>query len=204
MKEERILSLDISTKTGWALLISSKEGCFPESAGRLTQISEPAGIYPENYVDWAYQCYGEISDLIDNTAPDVLIIEETSRGSKNNFSQKILEFIHFLVAKYIKETKIKSIYVMSEQWRRETGCKMSKQESVHNKQVRNYKKNNSSKIAYDEVGKRIGIIGRKHVNIRRANEVFGQYLPGPLKRKDEDMADSLMLGFAYHLRRIKQ
>lgn len=202
MIEERILALDVSTKTGWALLVSGKTLSL-ETYGQIPQIHEPEGAYPENYVDWATEIYLKIVDLIDNLAPDVLVIEETAAGSKNVFSQKILEWIHFLVAKFIKETRIRVIYFLTEQWRREVGCKMTKEESKHNKAVVAYKKANKAKVAYDEQGKRIGKLTRKHINIRRANEVFGEFFLEPLRKKDEDLADATLLGLAYHLRRIK-
>jgi hypothetical protein len=202
VKEERVLSLDISTKTGHCLLISGSD-LFLESHGQLAPIHMPDGLYPGSFIDWAYLVYKEILEVIDSTYPDVLVIEETSSGSKSVYSQKILEYIHFLVASFIKETGIKAVYIMSEQWRRETGCKMSKAESKHNKDVRDYKKNNKTKIAYNAEGKRIGILTRKHVNIRRANEVFGHFFKEPLRKKDEDLADSCLLGLSYHLRRLK-
>lgn len=203
MKPERILSLDISTKTGWALLVSGDE-LILESHGQIPQIHQPQEYsYPESFIVWATECYHKILQVIDDTAPDVLVIEETAAGSKAIYTQKILEFIHFLVAKFIKETKIKVIYFMTEQWRRDVGCKMTKEESKHNKQVSAYKKANETKIAYDEAGKRIGRKTRKHINIRRANEVFGEFLAVPLRKKDEDTADALLLAFAYHLRRLK-
>jgi len=203
MIEERVLALDVSTKTGFALLISGDVYRL-ESHGRLTQIHEPiTAVYPESYVDWAYSCYKEIEELIDQTAPDVLVIEETSKGSKNAMSQKILEFIHFLLARYIKETQIKAVYIMTESWRREIGCSMSKEEKERNKQVRKYKEKNKSKLAYDLNGKRIGLVGRKHVNIRRVNEIFKDFLKVPLRKKDEDEADALGLVICYHYRRVK-
>lgn len=202
MENERILSLDMSTKTGWALIVSTKDGPALEEYGQIPQIPEPAGKYPSNYVDWAYLCFGKIVELVDRLAPDTLVIEETASGSKNIYSQKILEYIHFLVAKMIKECQIKTVYMMTEQWRRETGCVMTKEEKKKNKQVRDYKKSHDVKIAYDIEGKRIGLTGRKHVNVRRANEVFGSFLKEPLRKKDEDTADSLLLGYAYHLRRV--
>jgi hypothetical protein len=204
MESERVLSLDVSSKTGYSLLISSSDGIELESYGTLPQIHVPEGIYPENFVDWVYLCHIEITNLIDSFAPDVLVIEETSAGSKSIYSQKFLEWTHFLLAKTIKESKIKNIYLMTEQWRRETGCLMSKDESKHNKEVKKYKDKNDTSIAYNADGKRIGRITRKHVNVRRANEVFGKYLKTPLRKKDEDTADSLLLGYCYHLRRMKQ
>lgn len=203
MIQERILSLDMSTKTGYASMVSGPNGIVLEAYGTVPQIHTPEGAYPETFVIWAYAVYEKIYELIDRFAPDVLVIEETAAGSKAIYTQKILEWIHFLLAKFIKETKIKAIYFMTEQWRRETGCLMTKEESKHNKKVRAYKDKNKSKIAYDENGKRIGRLTRKHINIRRANEVFGEFLAKPLRKKDEDTADSLLLGFSYHLRRMK-
>lgn len=204
MNRERILALDMSTKTGWATMISSESGVELIEYGQIKQIHTPDGAYPENFIDWAYSIYGDIVTIIDSQAPDVLVIEETASGSKSIYSQKILEWIHFLVAKTIKESKIKAVYLMTEQWRREVGCLMSKDESKHNKKVKEYKAKNKTSIAYDIDGKRIGKITRKHVNIRRANEVFGKFLKTPLRKKDEDTADSLLLGYCYHLRRIKK
>lgn len=203
MDSERILALDMSTKTGWALLVSNDTGCHLETNGQVKQLQAPDTPYPGSFVDWATACAEEVSKLIDDHAPDVLVIEETAAGSKSIYSQKILEWIHFLVAKMIKQCNIRVVYLMTEQWRRETGCLMSKAESKHNKDVKKYKEKNSTKIAYDIEGKRVGRITRKHVNVRRANEVFGKFLKTPLRQKDEDTADSLLLGYCYHLRRMK-
>jgi hypothetical protein len=193
----------MSTKTGWASMVSTDDGIQLEAYGTIPQIHTPDGIYPANFIEWAYLIFAGISELIDRYAPDTIVIEETAAGSKAIYTQKILEWIHFLVAKLIVDMGVKVVYLMTEQWRRETGCLMSKEESKHNKSVRDYKKKNETSIAYDIKGKRIGRITRKHVNIRRANEVFGEFLKTPLKKKDEDTADSLLLGYCYHLRRLK-
>lgn len=206
MLEERVLALDMSTKTGWACMLSTKNGIELEEYGTLHQIHEEdvSGEYPGKYVEWAYMCFGQIAELIDRFAPDVLVIEETVAGSKAVYTQKILEWIHFLVAKYIKETSIKAIYLLTGAWRSEVGSKMTKEESKHNKKVTAYKAaHGDTKVAYDESGKRIGKLTKKHINVRRANEVFGKFLKVPLKKKDEDTADSLLLGYCYHLRRMK-
>lgn len=203
MKDERVLALDMSTKTGWAFMISTKDGIELEAYGTIPQIHQPEGKYPASYVEWAYAVVGEIDQIIERFAPEVLVIEETVAGSKAVYTQKILEWIHFLVAKYIKETNIKAIYLLTGTWRSEVGCKMTKEESKHNKAVTKYKEDNKTSVAYGENGKRVGRLTKKHINIRRANEVFGEYLKTPLRKKDEDTADSLLLGYCYHLRRIK-
>jgi hypothetical protein len=204
VNDERVLTLDISSKTGWASLVSTKDGIELEAYGTLPAIHQPDGQYPQSMVDWAYLCYAEIMVLVDRFAPDVLVIEETVAGSKAVYTQKFLEWVHYLVAKFIKESNIKATYLLTGAWRSETGCLMTKEESKHNKAVKKYKEKNATSIAYDEKGKRIGRLTKKHINVRRANEVFGQYLKTPLKKKDEDTADSLLLGYCYHLRRIKQ
>lgn len=200
---DRVLSLDVSTKTGWALLVSNQESYSLEAWGAVPKTSEPGGRYPNNYVDWAYQCFGAIVKLIDDHRPNVLVIEETASGSKNLYSQKILEYTHFLIAKLIRDTGIKAIYLMTEEWRRLTGCQMSKEESKHNKEVKKFKDKNKTNIAYDANGKRIGKLTRKHINIRRANELFGSYFKTPLKKKDEDLADALLLAYAHHGKKTK-
>lgn len=201
--EERVLALDISTKTGWTLLVSGPVDYILEGYGKIKQLEMPDSPYPGSYVQWAYSCYEKILELIDQHHPDVLVIEETSSGSKDAHSQKILEFIHFLVAKLILETGIKSYYYMTEEWRRVVGCLMTKEEKKKNKLRSDIKKKTGAKLARDTNGKIIGKVSRKHVNVRRANEVFGEFLTVPLKMKDEDTADSLLLAYCYHVRKLK-
>ena len=202
---ERILALDISTKTGWSLLESDGKDFKLLDYGKIDKTSEPEGQYPINFVEWAESVVDEILSIISTQRPDVLVIEETASGSKSIYSQKILEWIHFLVANHIRNVhyKYKSVYLLTEQWRRETGCLMSKDESKRNKDVKKYKEKAGTNIAYDINGKRIGKITRKQVNVRRANEVFSKFLKEPLRQKDEDTADSLLLGYCYHLRKGK-
>jgi len=203
MSNERILALDVSTKTGWSLMDSDGKNFNLIIHGKIDKTSEPEGQYPNNFVAWASSIMDSIDEIIQEHKPDVLVIEETASGSKSIYSQKILEWIHFLLANEITTCHYKAVYLMTEQWRRETGCLMSKDESKHNKEVKKYKEKSGKNIAYDINGKRIGRITRKHVNIRRANEVFSQYLTEPLRKKDEDTADSLLLGYCYHLRKAK-
>lgn len=202
MDSERILTLDISSKTGYTLMVSSSSGIKFEGYGTLPAIHEPEGDYPCNYVIWANIVFIEINKLIQQYKPDCLVIEETVAGSKAVYTQKFLEWVHYLVACYIKESRIKATYLLTGAWRSEVGAKMTKEESKHNKYVREYKEKNSSKFAYDINGKRIGKLSKKHINIRRANEVFGHFFDKPLRKKDEDLCDSLLLGYCYHLRRL--
>jgi Holliday junction resolvasome RuvABC endonuclease subunit len=204
MDTKRILSIDLSTKTGWASVISSDVGIELEGYGMIPQIPQPNGPYPSCFIDWAYLVFNGIEGLIEKFRPDMLAIEETVAGSKAVYSQKILEYSHFLLAKYIKENNIESIYLLTGAWRSEVGCKMTKEESKHNKEVRAYKTKHGTKLARDINGKIVGKLTKKHINIRRANEVFGSFLREPLRKKNEDEADALLLAFALHLRRLNK
>jgi Holliday junction resolvasome RuvABC endonuclease subunit len=197
---ERVLALDMSTKTGWALIESGSNSLELLDYGQFVQMAEPKDVpYPESYVDWANAIVKQIRALVTTHTPDILVIEETASGSKSNYSQKILEFIHYLVAFFVKTTGIRTRYFLTEEWRRICACKMTKEESKRNKDVRDYKKKHGTKLAKSAEGKVIGRIGRKHINVRRANEIFEKYLDEPLRKKDEDAADAMLLGAAYHL-----
>lgn len=200
----RILSLDMSSKTGYACLVSSSEGLSLEACGQIPAISEPQDVpYPASYVNWAYMLFEKIARLVDAYAPDILVIEETVAGSKSVYSQKILEYLHFLVARMIRDTGIKVRYFLTGEWRTIVGCLMTKEEKLRNKAVKLHNSTGAKTRARDKDGKAIGKIGKKHVNIRRANEIFGQFLPKPLVKKDEDMADALLLGAALHFVRMR-
>jgi hypothetical protein len=87
---------------------------------------------------------------------------------------------------------------------------MTKEEKLRNKKVREHNiaeaiANNGkiTKRARDKDGNVIGKISKKHVNIRRANEIFGAFLEKPLVKKDEDRADALLLAYAYHVVRMR-
>lgn len=194
---ERILSLDISTKTGYAVLLSSSDSYELESYGQILKISMPTDEeYPGSYVTWAELVFYKILDLIIEHRPDCLVIEETTK-SQNSMSQKILEFIHFLVAKHIKESKIKAVYMMTGVWRGLANSKMTKEERVKNKEISAYKKKHGTKLAKNAEGKVIGKIGKKHVSVRRVNELFGLNL----KVKDNDISDAILLSIAYHIKK---
>ncbi len=193
-----LLSLDISTKTGWSVADFDERHYTLKCAGTLAKQDNPHDDYPKNYLDWAINCAKDIEGLIEKFEPDLLVIEETSKGSKNNFSQKILEFIHCFMAMYITKKKIKTHYFRTEEWRRICGCVMNKEEKKQNVEVRKQRKK-KIKVAKDSEGKRIGLIGKKHVNVRRANELFNLNLI----LKDEDRADAVLLGYAYFLETIK-
>lgn len=193
----RGLSLDVSSKTGFCYF-SSEEDIKLLDYGQIPKIECPEGDFPESYVKWARLVFATLEELIVKYNPEMLVIEQTCAGSKNAMSQKILEWVHILLAIYIVEKKIPSTYVLTGQWRKEIGSYMNAEEKKRNKMVKEYKKKHKTNVAKDENGKRIGIISKKHVTIRLINSVFESQLKEPLKRKDEDTADAIALALCYH------
>lgn len=194
MKSERILSLDISTKLGYCLATSSDEGFKLETYGQSPKIEYPKVPYPVGYVMWAEQCFSNILKLIKEHKPTILVIEETAANSKSSHSQKILEWIHFLVASHIRDTKIDSVYLMTGTWRKAVESKMTKEERLRNKAVKDQKEKTGKKLAYGQDGKVMGKVTKKHVAIRTVKQLFDL----DFKMKDNDLADAILIAYARH------
>ena len=194
----RILALDMSTKTGFAVIDVDGDSFTLVDSGTLDKVSEPEGRYPENYLDWSRDCIGQIIGIFYKYNPDELVIEETAKGSKNNMSQKIVEFIHYELALCFYDGglmhNMPRRFFLTEEWRRIVGCRMNDAEKKQNAEVRK-QRSKGIKVCKDKDGKRIGKVGKKHVNVRRANEIYNL----DLRLKDEDRADALLLAHALFL-----
>ena len=192
-----VLSIDASTKTGWSL----GEVCGGEyklkAYATIGPIARPPLPYPYDYAEWARLCGEEIKNLVWEHRPDVIIVEETAGGSKSNFSQKILEFIHREMidcfAAYKKQRDFELVYFKTGEWRSAIGARMTTTESKQNKFVIKTKAKTGKKLAKDDKGKVVGRVTKKHVNVRRANELFGLNLV----LKDNDQADAILMGAAW-------
>ena len=201
MLSERVLSLDLSTKTGYSLLVLSDQKMILEAYGQVDKIPCPdEEPYPGSYVTWAYQCFEKVEELIEWLKPDVLIIEEVTR-SKNALTQKILDYIHFLVCELIQETGIKNIWFQTGEWRKEVGSYMNKSEKELNKYIRNYKKTTGKKLARDKNNKVVGEVTKKKVTIRLVNDIFKDQLKTLLGPSEDDTADAIALTYCYFLRK---
>jgi hypothetical protein len=191
----KVLALDISTKTGWAVFEDGK----PTSWGTLFPDKEAKefGQYPFNYVSWAEYLADRLFDEIitpNGVTNTVIVIEETN-ASKQNYSQKILEYLHFCVVRKLRalvRDHSNVIYLRTGEWRKATEAKMSKEEKALNAKIARIKKKTGKKLAKID-GKVVGKKGRKHVALRVVQETFGI----ELKRKDEDAADALLLGLGF-------
>src|SRR5690606_38242043 len=170
--------------------------------GQMAQVPRRTDLkYPEDYLKWAEDVSAQIRALMWSRSHDYLVIEETAKGSKDAHAQKLLEWIHLRVAEHIvAQRRVGNLagayYLQTGEWRQIAGCQMTKEEKKRNQKVRKGRKvlGRNSLIEID--GKKVGLVGKKHVTIRRVNELFGLNL----RVKENDVADALALGYAAYIR----
>lgn len=201
---KKLLSLDISTHTGWSYFEDGKLVKFGkydiEVEGYKAEIKsykDYPKIYPSNFVKAANDQLVEVKKLLEEFSPDLVVIEETNK-SRQRFSQKILEWTHFVVVSYLLETKQQFVYLTTACWRRQVRCYL--------KEWPEYKKWNSkvgrakqkavptkagAKVAKIE-GKIVSSIDQKKLSVILANQHYGLDLP----LSENDIADSINLGRA--------
>lgn len=189
----KVLALDLSSKTGWALF---DEGKLTERG--LIQLDRPiVDYYPEypwNYwraAGWQAQ---NVNDLVKRIDPEVVVIEETNRG-KNRYTQKFLEFLHCRVLEQPYVSSRKVVYISTGVWRKKLNMQLSKEDKKNNTTLAKAKRKAlaiGAKVDRTGLGIR-GRIGKKHLAVRYVNATFGL----ELKMKDNDIADAICLGAAY-------
>lgn len=206
----KVLALDLSTKTGYALF----ESHFVEGSQRVSEpklvehgqvlLGQPIlayGPYPWCFVTAAERIGAGIHELATCYLPDVFVIEETNLG-RNRYSQKALEFIHFSVLKeinaYFKEIGSKSIiyYISSSSWRKTLGLSLTKEDKKSNTKLSKAKslaKSRNTKLDKKALGIK-GRINKKHIALRFVNHNYNLNF----KVKDNDTADAICLGLAYY------
>jgi Holliday junction resolvasome RuvABC endonuclease subunit len=189
----KILALDISTKTGWALLEEDSGKAVLLDRGLLK--AEPLdvdGSYPFNFLARLVTLSTDIYNKISELQPDMVVIEETN-GSRARYTQKMLEYLHCLVLLklhnyFIGNERISVKYISTSEWRKQLNLHLSKDQKKNNSKVSKAKREGKSK-------KVLGLKGRvtpKHLSVAWANEKFGLNL----RVKDNDIADALALGSA--------
>jgi hypothetical protein len=200
-----ILALDLSTKSGYAVLSQEVGGPIklhfygtfcapPESTTKA---------YPFNFMDRAgliaYQAWHTMLRIHSRLGltPDFFVIEETNIG-RSRYSQKMLEFIHCAVLSRLSEDGLladRFRYINTSDWRKLLGVILSAEQKKTNARL------SKAKSAAKKAGKKLdkkalginGKINKKHVAINTVNQLFGL----DFKPKDNDMADAICLGVAY-------
>jgi Holliday junction resolvasome RuvABC endonuclease subunit len=186
-----IVSLDISTQTGFAIFDGQKyvkSGTIFLDGPTTSEIkSKP---YPLSYVERSRAVADVIVDLVSQANPDIVVIEETNKA-KARYTQKLLEFIHLQVLQrlYSLLPNCKVVYLNTSSWRKTLNIKVSKEDRKNNAKVNEAKRKKQSK---KELGLK-GKITTKHLSVRFVNQTLGLNL----KMKDNNEADALALALAY-------
>jgi hypothetical protein len=203
----KVLALDVSTNTGWALL-EGELGSIPKIVDTGTVQLEGGPVsgfgdmrYPWDYTSACETIAHDIAVIVNKLNPDRIVIEETNRPGRftSRYSQKILEFIHaylleILFNRYVTDPKAPAVhYVNTSDWRKLIGANLTKADKALNIKVRKLKKA-GNKEALKALGVR-GKISKKHVAIRYVNATFGT----DFKMKDNDICDAICQGTAYFL-----
>lgn len=193
----KVLALDLSTKTGWAILSQENDIIRLLDHG-LIQVTEcKEKQYPWSYLEKAKQIADGILQILPSDV-DHIVIEETN-GSRARFTQKMLEFIHAAVLStfyFDMAMPLDKInYVDTSQWRKVLGITLNKEQKKANAKLSKAKRKAiTDKAKLDK--KALGIRGKitpKHLSVIYANETYGLNF----KVKDNDRADALALGTAF-------
>jgi nucleotide-binding universal stress UspA family protein len=196
----RILSLDASTKTGWALFVDgnlSKSGVLPKVSiedFNVNKDPEKSPKYPYNVVDGAAQVVRQIEALLVQEQADFVVVENTNKG-KNRHTQRLLEFIHKDLLDALRARSFPMAYLDTSEWRKRVGMWMSKEDKKANAALSKAKKAAGAagvKATKQALGIK-GKIDKKHLAVRMANDLYGL----KLIQKDNDEADAILMGRAF-------
>lgn len=201
----RALVLDVSTRTGWALMEGDPSPhCMPRLVERGAvelegRVAKDYGPYPWGYLEATGRMADQLAALVRQHRPDAVVIEETN-GGKNRYSQKTLEWIHcrllldilLITRDDVSGWKPRVMYVSSGDWRKTLGIRLSKEDASINAKLRRAKKSGKLKEKKQELGVR-GKTDIKKVAIRWANESFSLALTAG----EDDDAEALALGVAF-------
>jgi len=194
-----ILSLDISTSTGFAVL-DNTEPTKPVAFGaiKLSKRAKDYASHPWGYYLAAKDLAKQLVAKVLEVRPDVVVVEETN-SARSRFTQKYLEYCHFAFLFEFFEAfegeEIKLVYLNTSDWRRTMDVRLTKEDKGQNAKLSRHKRKSADRgVKLDK--KALGIRGRttiKHVAIRRANEIFGT----AFLAKDDDAADALLQALAF-------
>jgi len=187
----KVLSLDISSSTGWAWLDTEiGPGSLIYGCIQLEKKAREYGKHPYGFKHAAEDMASRLKALSEQHPSDVIVIEETNGGGRARFTQKYLEYLHFATLNTLPEDG-RIVYVSTSDWRKVTETHLSKEDKNRNAKLSRHKKNASLRgTKLDK--KSLGIAGKttiKHVAIRRVRELYGIEL---LKTQD-DPADAILL-----------
>lgn len=206
----KVLALDISTNTGWALFQDAQLFSFgvikkPEEFNRH-------GTYPYDFLSYAEKIADQIVLKVKETNPNHLVIEETNKTGRfgSRHSQKLLEFIHcFVLLKlvdFINNNYLVVFYVNTSDWRKKLNLSVAETKKKAKPYIKKYKelkvkakKDKSYKKELEQLKKELktkcihGKIDKKSISVAHVNLVYTLNL----KKGDNDISDAICIGEAF-------
>jgi hypothetical protein len=134
--------------------------------------------HPYDFLEYVDAYVEELFCYLKDYEFDMVLLEQTNNG-RNRWTQKLLEWVHYIMCSKLTQSKIPVKYLDTSEWRNLLGAKLSKSD----------KKINRFKTRHKERGK----ITSKHVAIQYAQDKYGL----ELKLRDNNIADAICLGSAY-------
>lgn len=195
----RLLALDLSAKTGYAVIdydtdkwpVKDPKNLELVAYGTI-KLDRPIAAYsryPYSHIVAAdYMAY-LVREKIETFQPDCIVIEEVQLSRGSRIAQKWLGILHGAVLTELEFDFGSELVVTVDpgSWRSACGLKLTKEDKKNNKAIRDGKDKKSLGIK--------GKVTTKHLSVRFANETFDLNL----LMKDNDISDAISLGVGYCL-----
>ena len=205
MKPKKLLSLDISTHTGWSLFEEPNElvtyGAYDtpikEYKAEIRTFRDYPASYPSNFVNASLMQANAVAALLDEHKPDLVVIEEVNKA-RQRFSQKALEWAHFTVVQLLISRNQPFRYLTTSCWRKVVKCYLNEWPEYrrYNGKVSRAKKNSlptrSGAIVAKIDGKIVSSINQKKLSVLLVNQHFGL----DFALSEDDVCDSINMGRA--------
>jgi hypothetical protein len=197
----KVLAVDASTHSGWALLEGEIGDVKPALVAKgLIENDKPVtgfGNFPECYVWASTSMADKLMALVQELKPDMVVIEEVNLG-KSRYAQKLLDGIHYWFLRQLQaDYQDKVIYISSSIWRQTLDLRLDSEQRRNNAKLAKAKKLvKETGISIAAAKKKLGIKGKitkKHLAVNRVNEVYEL----GFKVKHNDTAEAICLGMAY-------
>lgn len=201
-----LLSLDLSTHTGWAyfecgalISVGKFDVKVKNYKGIIKSYSDFPPEYPYNLMEMADAMAQHCVGLWLSLGKPGIVTEHTE-GSKHRISQRTLEFIHFALFQQLKAAGSPNIkYMLNSDWRRNVRCYISQWPEMqkYNKEVGKAKKKAKPNKAGAKVAKINGKVVSKWDAKKLSIHISHKLYPDFSEQIDtDDIADAVNLGHA--------
>jgi hypothetical protein len=201
-----LLSLDLSTHTGWAYFkdgvlveVGSFDVKIPNYVANVKKWSDLPDIYPSNHIKAADEVADQCIQIWLRLGRPPVVTEHTE-GSKHRISQRTLEFIHYAVFSQFARNGHVPRYLLNSDWRKNCKCYISQWPDFQkwNKEVGKAKKKATPNKAGAKVAKIDGKIVSKWDAKKISIYIAKLAHPGfeEIIGTNDDIADAINLGQA--------